>query len=98
MVPLYYYHMKDLISISIGFAICGLFCDKALAWAREGHEAVAMIAEQLVSPATQAKVQDLLAKGGDRDLVSIASWADEVILAAHNEGPLRAWYLPRERM
>jgi hypothetical protein len=46
-----------------------------------------MIAEQLVSPATQSKVRELLAKGGD--LVSIASRADEVILAAHNEGPLR---------
>ena len=47
-----------------------------------------MIAEQLFSPATQSKVRELLAKGGD--LVSIASWADEVILAAHNEGQLRA--------
>jgi hypothetical protein len=48
-----------------------------------------MIAAHLVSPATRSQVQELLAKGGDKNLLSIASWADEVILAAHNEGPLR---------
>ena len=81
--------MKELVWIPVGFAICVLCSEKALAWAQEGHAAVAAIAEHLISPTTQTKVQELLAEGGDRDLVSIASWADQVIIAAHDEGPLR---------
>jgi hypothetical protein len=81
--------MKKLVWIPVGFAICVLCREEALAWAQEGHAAVAAIAEQLISPATQTKVQELLAEGGDKDLVSIASWADQVIIAAHDEGPLR---------
>lgn len=75
--------------IPVGFAICVLCSERALPWGQEGHAAVAAIAENLISPATQTKVQALLAEGGDKDLVSIASWADQVIIAAHDEGPLR---------
>ena len=81
--------MKGLVSISVAFAICILCDEKALAWAQEGHAAVAAIAEHLISPATQIIVQELLAKGGDKDMVSIASWADLVVIAGHDEGPLR---------
>jgi S1/P1 Nuclease len=81
--------MKKLVWFPVGFAICVLCSEKALAWAQEGHAAVALIAEHLISPTTQTKVQRLLAEGGDKDLVSVASWADQVIIAAHDEGPLR---------
>ena len=81
--------MKGLVSISVAFAICILCDEKAFAWAQEGHAAVAAIAEHLISPATQIIVQELLAKGGDKDMVSIASWADLVVIAGHDEGPLR---------
>jgi hypothetical protein len=81
--------MTKLAWIPVGFAICVLCSEKALPWAQEGHAAVAAIAENLISPATQTKVQALLAEGGDKDLISIASWADQVIIAAHDEGPLR---------
>jgi len=75
--------------IPIGFVICIICSETALPWAQEGHAAIAAIAKGLISPATQTKVQALLATGGDRDMVSIASWADQVIIAAHDEGPLR---------
>jgi hypothetical protein len=65
---------------------CG---EKAFAWSQEGHAAVAAIAEHLISPDTRTKVQELLAQGGDTDLSSVAFWADRVIIAAHDEGPLR---------
>jgi hypothetical protein len=81
--------MMKLAWIPVGFAICALCSGKTLAWAQEGHAAVAAIAQNLVSPTTQIRVQELLAKSGDKDLISIASWADEVIIAAHGEGPLR---------
>jgi S1/P1 Nuclease len=81
--------MMKLAWIPVGFAICVFCSERAFPWAQEGHAAIAAIAESLISPATQTKVQALLAKGGDQDLVSIASWADQVIIAAHDEGPLR---------
>src|SRR5260370_14152932 len=81
--------MKELVWIPVGFAMCVLCSEKAPAWAQEGHAAVAAIADHLISAITQKKVQELLAEGGDKDLVSVASWADQVIIAAHDEGPLR---------
>jgi hypothetical protein len=81
--------MNKVAWIPIGFAIFMVCSQKTLAWTQEGHAAVAAIAEHLISPTTQAKVQELLAQGGDKDLVSIASWADQVIIASHDEGPLR---------
>jgi hypothetical protein len=81
--------MKEVVWIPIALAIFVLSVEKGLAWTTEGHAAVARIAEQLISPSTQAKVQELLATGADKDLVSVASWADQVIIAAHDAGPLR---------
>lgn len=81
--------MKEFVWMPLALSIWVLCNEKAVAWAREGHAAVAAIAEHLISPATQIKVQELLAKGGDRDMVSIASWADQVIIAGRDEGSLR---------
>jgi hypothetical protein len=69
--------MTKIAWIVAGFAIVVLGSEKALAWAQEGHAVVAAIAENLLSPVTQAKVQKLLAEGGDKDLISVASWADQ---------------------
>jgi S1/P1 nuclease len=49
---------------------------------------VALIAQDLLSPATRSKVNKLLVQAGERDLVSVAFWADEVVWAARGEGPL----------
>lgn len=79
--------MRGLIALLVGLSL-GWGRETAFAWAREGHEVVALIAERLISPETQAKVRQLLAKSGDKDLVSVACWADEVVLASRGEGPL----------
>jgi len=76
-----------LIPLIIG--ICIFSNDRAFAWGPEGHAAIALIAEGLLSSNTEAAIHDLLVQGGDKDLVSIASWADLVLSAAHGEGPLR---------
>jgi hypothetical protein len=81
--------MTKIAWILAGLAIFVLASEKALAWAQEGHAVVAALAENLLSPITEAKVQKLLAEGGDKDLISVASWADQVIIASHDEGPLR---------
>jgi hypothetical protein len=80
--------MRSLLPVLIGLAFSGLSSQQAFAWAREGHEVVAIIAERLISPDTRAKVNQLLTEGGDVDLVSVACWADELVLAARSEGPL----------
>jgi hypothetical protein len=80
--------MKDIRWVPIALALFLTCSGKALAWGQEGHAAIAALAEDLISPNTRAKVQELLNQGGDKDLVSIASWADLVLIAAHDEGPL----------
>src|SRR6516225_10714895 len=80
--------MHDIRRISIVISLF-LVCDEnTFAWAQEGHAAVAALAAELISPKTRTKIQDLLATGGDKDLVSVACWADAVLIAAHDEGPL----------
>ena len=80
--------MKDIRWIPIALSLLLVSSGRALAWAQEGHAAVAALAEELISAKTRTKIQDLLATGGDKDLVSVASWADAVLIAAHDEGPL----------
>ena len=80
--------MRSLIALLVGLVVLGVGRHEAFAWAREGHEVVALIAARLISPPTASKVKQLLKEGDDKDLVSVAYWADEVVLAARGEGPL----------
>jgi S1/P1 Nuclease len=82
--------VRTLVALLLGLVVLGAGREKAFGWAREGHEAVALIAQRLISPGTDSKIAQLLKKGGDKDLVSVACWADEVVLAARGEGPLSA--------
>ena len=50
----------------------------AFAWGDAGHEAVAIIAEKLLSPSASAKVNSLVADGGEESLAKAALWADKV--------------------
>ena len=80
--------MRSFFVFLLGLAFVLLWSEKGFAWGRQGHEVVAMIAERRISPDTRAKVNQLLAEGGDKTLVSVACWADDVVLAARGEGPL----------
>jgi hypothetical protein len=64
------------------------FLRVALGWGSEGHEAVGALAERLISDETRANVQKVLAQGGDSDLASISTWADNVREAGKGKGPL----------
>jgi hypothetical protein len=57
----------------------------ALGYGREGHEAVAALAAQMLQPSTRQAVIRLL---GNDDLASISTWADELKLAEKHQGPL----------
>ena len=73
--------------ILVFFAWFG-FLRVALGWGSEGHEAVGALAERLISNETRAKVQQVLTQGGDSDLASISTWADNVRDAGKGKGPL----------
>jgi len=81
--------MKEIRWIPIVLVVFLISTGRAFPWAQEGHAAIAALAADLISPNTRTKVQELLKQGGDQDLVSIASWADLVLVAAHDAGPLR---------
>jgi hypothetical protein len=48
-----------------------------LAWGGEGHQLVALIAEDHLTPQAKATVKDLL-DGGNISDADVANWADEV--------------------
>ena len=61
----------------------------ALAWGYEGHEVIADIARDLLTPAVRARVDALLAADTDtltaHDMASEATWADAYRSAGHRE-------------
>ncbi|WP_114395632.1 S1/P1 nuclease [Oleisolibacter albus] len=56
----------------------------AFAWGRDGHRAVAAVAEQLLTPEAKAGIATLLEPG--QSLADVASWADEVRPERPNTG------------
>src|SRR6516164_8628958 len=52
----------------------------ALAWGDEGHEAVALVAQEFLTPTAKQHLESLLASGNDpltgNDIASRATWAD----------------------
>ncbi len=53
---------------------------QAAAWGHEGHEIIALVAEQYLEPATRAEVLEMLSADHDNlaahDIASEATWAD----------------------
>src|SRR5258708_12482842 len=68
--------MKDIRWIPVALVVFLVSSGKALAWAQEGHAAIAALAEDLISPHTRAKVQEFLNQLVHNDLISIASLAN----------------------
>ena len=81
--------MRIIRWLLISFLIGLIFPDAAFSWGGEGHRTVAKLASWYVSPEALKKVNELLAASGERDLPSISTWADDLRLAARDEGPLR---------
>lgn len=72
--------MRKIIAIVLILS----FATQALAWSRDGHAIVGMLAERQLRPAARAEVSRLLAGEPDPTLAGIAAWADDVRAA---EGP-----------
>ncbi|MBV8585285.1 MAG: S1/P1 nuclease [Verrucomicrobia bacterium] len=81
---------NNFVLRSILLIACALLpIRSALAWGPEGHKAVAALAEELISPATKARVKAILAQDQSPDLASISVWADDARLASFGAGPLK---------
>jgi hypothetical protein len=61
------------------------FAAPAFPWGAEGHRAIALVAEQNLSPDARRHVAAIL---GSDDMASIASWMDELRSAYFHTGPL----------
>jgi hypothetical protein len=61
------------------------FAKISFAWGAEGHRAIGGLAQELISPGTQIKVQQLLNESGDKDLAAASTWADEVRENSHSD-------------
>jgi hypothetical protein len=77
--------MRKLTKPSLAMAI-GLACNAAwscpgLAWGDEGHEVIALVAQQYLTPAARKQVNALLAADPDpltaHDIADAATWADK---------------------
>ncbi|HEY1793885.1 MAG TPA: S1/P1 nuclease [Opitutaceae bacterium] len=77
--------MTSLPRTGVLFCILVALRLPALAWDAEGHAAIALVAEQNLSPGARAHVAAILGSG---DMASVASWMDELRSAHFHAGPL----------
>ena len=79
--------MKLLPILSAG--LLAFLSARALAWGYQGHEVIADIARDLLTPAVRAKIDVLLASDTDtltaHDMAAEATWADAFRGAGHRE-------------
>jgi hypothetical protein len=68
----------------LGVLILGAAPPLALDWGREGHEVIALIAEQNMTPAALERARAIL---GGASLEEVASWADEYRRDHRETGP-----------
>ncbi|MGY0620451.1 S1/P1 nuclease [Lysobacter sp. A378] len=67
------------ISLTLALATCGLLASfDASAWGPRGHQLVASLANDALTPQARNEVERLLADDPGQDLAGIASWADEL--------------------
>jgi hypothetical protein len=66
--------------LAVGFPLLLLSAPQALAWGDDGHETVALIAQQCLTPEAKREVTAMLAADTDNltrhDIASAATWAD----------------------
>jgi hypothetical protein len=69
----------------------------ASAWNWEGHEVVALIAEDHLSPKARSEVQRLLSEEGKASMAEVANWADNVKTLNVPGQPMHTVRLPLNR-
>ena len=66
------------MKIVVLFAFVMATVTNALAYGKEGHEAIGELARQMLTPSARASIQRIL---GNDDLAGVSIWADELKLA-----------------
>lgn len=62
------------------FLVCAVMvvaAHSALAWGTAGHQVIATLAQQQLTPTAQREVERLLSQEPGSNLVSVSTWADE---------------------
>src|SRR4051812_17782512 len=67
------------------------------AWGGEGHQIVAMIAEERLTPEAQEGIRELLGDGVDISEGVIANWADEIRRTRKETAPWHYVNIPTSR-
>src|SRR5687767_14511362 len=72
-----------------------LCASRCLAWGGEGHQLIALIAEDQLTPAARAAVKELL---GDENIsdATVASWADEIRRERSSTAPWHYVNIPHD--
>jgi S1/P1 Nuclease len=76
--------VRKLLAALLGMLILVAAPPLGFGWGREGHEVVALIAEQNMTPAALARAKAIL---GGASLEEVASWADEYRRDHRETGP-----------
>ena len=64
-----------------------------LAWGGEGHQIVALVAEEHLTPAAKTAAKDLL-DGANISDAEVANWADEIVANAARQRHGTTWTSP----
>ena len=79
-----------LIKTTVGFLALlssALAPSSAWAWGNEGHQIIALIAADRLSPATRAEVADLLGGDARPTMENVSTWADYIRLTRRDTAP-----------
>ena len=83
---------KSLSRIVLAVLLAALFSNRAAAWGPVGHETIAYIAEDNLTPKAKEAVQALLEPSDD--IASVSNWADKIRLVSKGTAPWHFIDLP----
>jgi hypothetical protein len=88
---------RMLRNMGLGLLLFAAAVPQSWAWGREGHRLTALVAEQYLTPETQAQVAELLAadSSSKETLADIAPWADEYRVDHPETAPWHFVDIPR---
>ena len=71
----------------VAFAVLASAPSGVLGWGNEGHQVIALIAADRVTPAALAEVADLLGSDAVRGIEEASTWADYIRLSRPDTAP-----------
>ena len=78
---------RDWLAALVGIVATVWFSPEAMAWGKEGHQIIAYIAAQQLSPKAREGVAALLGGDAEASLVEVSTWADDIKRSRRDTGP-----------